>query len=56
MKAGPGSDTREVAPGVKAAFAADGTIVELGIEGASRLDLVTLEAIGVPITALKSAE
>jgi uncharacterized protein YuzE len=56
LKAGPGSETREVAPGVKADFAADGTIVGLDIEGASRLDLGTLEAKGVPLTTLKAAE
>lgn len=39
LKAEPGSKTREVAPGVNADFAADGTIV--GLEGASRLDLET---------------
>ncbi len=48
LKAGPGSETREVAPGVNADFAADGTIVGLDIEGASRLDLGTLEAQGIP--------
>jgi uncharacterized protein YuzE len=37
-KAASGSETREVAPGVSADFAADGTIVGLDIEGASRLD------------------
>jgi uncharacterized protein YuzE len=56
LRAGAGSETREVAPGVNADFAADGTIVGLDIEGASRLDLGTLEAIDVPITALKAAE
>lgn len=56
LKAGPGSETREVAPGVNADFAADGTIVGLDIDGASRLDLGTLEAKGVPLTTLKAAE
>ncbi len=36
LKAGPGSETREVAPGVNADLAADGTIVGLDIESASR--------------------
>jgi len=53
LKAGPGAETREVAPGVNADFAADGTIVGLDIDGASKLDLSTLETLGVPITALK---
>jgi uncharacterized protein YuzE len=55
LKAGPGTETREVAPGVNADFAADGTIVGLDIDGASKLDLSTLETLGVPITALKAA-
>jgi len=56
LKAGPASETREVAPGVNADFAADGTIVGLDLDGASRLDLSTLEVEGVPLTALKAAE
>lgn len=56
LKSGPGSETREVAPGVNADFGADGMIVGLDIEGASRLDLGTLEANGVPLAALKAAE
>jgi uncharacterized protein YuzE len=42
LKAEPGSETREVAPGVNADFADDGTIVGLDIDGTSRLDLGTL--------------
>jgi hypothetical protein len=37
-------------------FAAEGTIIGLDIEGASRLDLGTLEAIDGPLNALKAAE
>ena len=55
LKAGPSAETREVGPGVNADFSADGTIVGLDIDGASRLDLSTLEAIDVPLTALKAA-
>ena len=44
-----------MAPGVNADLAADGSIVGFDIDGASRLDLSTLEAIGVPLTALKAA-
>jgi hypothetical protein len=44
-----------VAPGVNADFAADGTIVGLDIDGASKLDLNTLETLGVPLMALKAA-
>jgi uncharacterized protein YuzE len=56
LKGGPGSETREVAAGVNADFGADGTIVGLDIEGASKLDLGTLEAQGMPLTTLKAAE
>lgn len=45
LKAGPSAETREVAPGVNADFAADGTIAGLDIDGASKLDLSTLKAI-----------
>lgn len=55
LKAGPGTETREIAPGVNADFDAEGRIVGLDIDGASKLDLSTLEAIGVPLTALKAA-
>lgn len=50
----PRSGTRELALGVNANFGADGTIERL--EGASKLDLTTLEAQGVPMTTLKAAE
>lgn len=56
LRTDAGTETLEVAPGVNADFGADGTIVGLDIEGASRLDLSTLEAIDVPLTALKAAE
>jgi uncharacterized protein YuzE len=49
------AETREVAPGVNADFGADGTIVGLDIDGASKLDLSSLEAIDVPLSALKAA-
>lgn len=55
LKAAPGAETREVAPGVNADLAADGTIVGLDIDGASKLDLTTLETLGIPLTALKAA-
>jgi uncharacterized protein YuzE len=55
LKAGPGAETREIASGVNADFDAEGRIVGLDIDGASKLDLTTLEAIGVPLTALKAA-
>jgi len=55
LKSGPGSETREVAADVNADFDAEGGIIGLDIDGASRLDLSTLEAIGVPLTTLKAA-
>ena len=55
LRSAPGAETREVAPGVNADFAADGIIVGLDIDRASRLDLSSLEAIDVPLTALKAA-
>lgn len=55
LKAGAGSETREIAPGVNADFDAGGGIVGLDIDGASKLDLTTLESVGVPLTALKAA-
>jgi uncharacterized protein YuzE len=48
----PGAETREVADGLVADIAADGTVVGLDIDGASRrLDLRTLETTGLPIAA-----
>ena len=52
----PSSETREVASGVNADFAADGSLVGLDIDAASRkLDLSTLEAVALPLTTLKAA-
>lgn len=50
-----GAVTHEVAPGLNADFGADGVIVGLDIDGASELDLSSLEAIDVPLSALKAA-
>ena len=55
LRGEPSAETREVAPGVNADFDSEGTIVGLDIDGASKLDLSTLEAIDVPLTALKAA-
>ncbi|WP_431848354.1 DUF2283 domain-containing protein [Allosphingosinicella sp.] len=55
LKAAPGSETREIAPGVNADSDAQGRIVGLDIDGASKLDLTTLETIGVPLMELKAA-
>jgi uncharacterized protein YuzE len=55
LRSDAGAETREIAPGVNADFDASGRIVGLDIDSASQLDLTTLEAIGVPLTALKAA-
>jgi uncharacterized protein YuzE len=53
---GPGAETREIADGVNIDFDADGRVVGIDIEAAaSTLNLSTLEARGLPITALKAA-
>jgi len=52
LKAGPGSETREVAAGINADFDAGGDVVGLDIDQASRkLDLSTLETIDLPLKA-----
>ncbi len=44
-----GTDTVEIAPGVVADFAADGSLVGLDIDHASqKLDLSRLETVGLP--------
>ena len=55
LKAGAGAETREVAPGVNADFDAEGGIIGLDIDGASKLDLSSLETVKLPLTALKAA-
>ena len=55
LKSAPGVETREIVPGANADFDGEGEIVGLDIDGASKLDLTTLETIGVPLTALKAA-
>jgi uncharacterized protein YuzE len=49
------AETREIALGINADFDAGGQIVGFDIDGASRLDLGTLEAISLPIASLKAA-
>ncbi|TKD52946.1 DUF2283 domain-containing protein [Sphingomonas baiyangensis] len=51
----PGVDTREIVEGVIADIDSDGRLVGIDIDGASRFDLSTLEAVGVPLTSLKAA-
>jgi uncharacterized protein YuzE len=52
LKAGPGSETREVAAGINVDFDAGGDVVGLDIDQASRkLDLSTLETVDLPLKA-----
>ena len=46
LRAGPGTDTREIAPGVNADFDASGVIVGLDIDGASSSILRPLKRSG----------
>lgn len=56
LKSGPGTETREVVSGVNADLDADGAMVGLDIDQASRkLDLSTLETVALPLTSLKAA-
>jgi uncharacterized protein YuzE len=56
LKSAPGVEVREIADGLNADIGADGAVVGLDIEYASdRLDLATLETIGLPVGRLKAA-
>ena len=56
LAAGAGVETHEVIVGVNVDIAADGSVVGIDIDGASRkLDLATLETEGLPIGRLKAA-
>ncbi len=56
FKAGPGTETREIAEGLNADFDADGAVVGLDIDHAStRLDLATPETVALPLTNLRAA-
>ena len=56
LKAAPGAETREVAPGLSVDLDAAGDVVGFDIDGASRrLDLTTLETIALPTKATKAA-
>jgi uncharacterized protein YuzE len=55
LRAEAGAETREVAPGVNADFGADGMIIGFDIDATRKLNLSTLEAIDVPLSALKAA-
>lgn len=56
LKAGPGVESREIAEGLVADFAADGAVVGIDIDHASqKLDLSTLETTALPLSASKAA-
>jgi uncharacterized protein YuzE len=56
LKPDAGVEVREIADGLNADIAADGSVVGLDIDNASaRLDLSTLETDGLPIAKLKAA-
>jgi uncharacterized protein YuzE len=50
----PGVETREVSDGLNVDFAADGSIVGLDVDGASRLDLHTLETVAPPVRVTRA--
>lgn len=52
LSEGAGVETREIIDGVNVDIGADGAVVGIDIDGASRkLDLATLETEGLPIAA-----
>lgn len=56
LRADPGVETREVAPGLVADLDASGSVVGIDIDGASRkLDLSTLETVALPLTTTRAA-
>ena len=56
LRAGPGVETRELAPGLVADFDAAGAVVGLDIDGASRtLDLSTVETVALPLKGTRAA-
>ena len=56
LRADPGVETREIAPGLLADLDSAGGVVGLDIDGASgKLDLSTLEAVDLPLKAKRGA-
>ena len=56
LNTGPGTETREVAPGLNVDLDSAGAVVGLDIDHASRtLDLTTLETIALPVVATRAA-
>ncbi len=56
LKAGIGAEVREIADGLNADIGADGSVIGLDIDHASKhIDLSTLEAVALPLSAMKAA-
>ncbi len=55
LRSGPGVETREVVHGLNVDLDADGGVVGLDLDGASRLDLTTLETVSLPVVHTRAA-
>jgi uncharacterized protein YuzE len=56
LKSGPGSETREVIPGLNVDLNERGEVVGFDIDQASRhLDLSTLETVALPVRTTRAA-
>lgn len=55
LKSGPGIEAREIVDGLVVDLDAEGGVVGLDIEGASRMDLSTLETVALPFTTSRAA-
>ena len=55
LQAAAGVDTREVDEGIVADLAADGSVVGIDLDRASRFDLTTLETGGLPAAVSRHA-
>ncbi len=51
LQSAAGTDSREIADGLVADIGADGSVVGIDLDRASRFDLATLEAGGLPAIA-----
>ena len=56
LKAGPGTETREISDGLNADYNASGSVIGFDIDQAStRLDISTLETFSLPLRHAKVA-
>jgi uncharacterized protein YuzE len=55
LRSAPGVETREVADGLNVDLDASGAVVGFDIDGASRMDLSTLETVALPVDVTRSA-